>query len=99
METVFKSLELGFILRSLVAGAYFVISYIFSGGGVDALVDASKGGNYAALLPAAVLAGVTVYTLHRSVVYPVLEWILNARSVQSFRKSKPLISRETLKVL
>jgi hypothetical protein len=84
MDTILKSFSLGFLLRSVFAGAFFVLSYCV----------ATSGYNFAAEklisvgLPCALIAGVTVYGLHRSLIYPVLEWGFNADWAKRLRATK-----------
>lgn len=99
MDTILKSLHIGFLLRCLFAGAYFVVAYQFTSSGSNAFVKLDSSAVLSVALPVALLAGVTIYSLHRSVVYPLIEWFLNSDVARGWRQCAPLISPNTKSVL
>ena len=101
MESVLKSFSIGFLLRSLFAGVFFLISYRVTGDGVTAIATFESASLFAIALPVALIAGVTVYSLHRSLVYPFIEHFLNSKSAVAAREPGcwPLISGPTVDVL
>lgn len=101
MESVIKSFSIGFLLRSLFAGVFFLISYRVTGDGVTAITTFESASLFAIALPVAVIAGVTVYSLHRSLVYPFIEHFLNSKTAIAARERErwPLISEPTVDVL
>ena len=99
MEALLKSLQIGFILRSLFAGVYFVVAYAFAESGVHAANAILAPTIYSLGLPTAILVGVTVYTWHRSVLYPMVEHVLNSPMAVRLRVRYPLISVNTIAVL
>ena len=99
MDSILKSLHLGFLLRCLFAGAYFVVAYQFTSGGSKAFMKLDSSAVLSVALPVALLAGVTIYSLHRSVVYPGLEYVLNSDTAIGWRQCAPFISTNTKLVL
>src|SRR5258706_1179949 len=95
VESILKTFSFSFLLRSLLAGAFFPISWWLA-----ACPSLNNKENMLSVgLPLALIAGVTVYVLHRSVFYPLLEYMLDSLSWTKFRREYSLISRETLKRL
>lgn len=104
MESVFKSLTVGFLLRSLFAGIFFVCSYILvtSGIGPPNLTAPEKTDAIKALwlvLPIAFFVGMTTYVTHRSSLYPLIEYWFDCEWNKERRKHWPLISRNSVKTL
>lgn len=99
MEALISALQVGFLLRSLIAGAYFVAAYAFAKGGIAELSALPTAGARLAFL--VILVGITAYTLHRALVYPFIESFFNSRTAQSLRRSGRVrfVSPETVKVL
>lgn len=95
MDAIVQSLSLGLLLRCIVAGASFVISYFTA---TDYPQQFEKIGTLglSELLPLALLVGVVAYSIHRSLIYPIIEWFMNADWVQSVRRFVPLISKSTI---
>ncbi len=83
MNEIIKSFSLSFLLRSAFSGAFFVISFAVASGD---RIQRSELLNYG--LPSALVAGVAIYGLHRSILYPLFEFLLNhdrARKMQRGR--------------
>jgi hypothetical protein len=86
MEDAIKSFELGFLLRSLFAGVFFPISYWFCAHPPPWDQISLTGEDVFSIgLPTALVVGVMVYALHRSLVYPVLEYLLDNRQADHWR--------------
>jgi hypothetical protein len=78
MEDAIKSFQPGFLLRSLFAGAFFPIAYYVCSHSPPPYFYIGVGKEDIALLALiSLLAGVTTYALHRSIVYPLIECILD----------------------
>lgn len=83
-----RALGVSFLLRSLFAGAFFPISYyVFSHPappyryfGYDSEDILYFG------LPIALISGISAYALHRSVLYPCLEFLLDHRWLGNLRR-------------
>jgi hypothetical protein len=98
METFLKSVSLGFLLRNVLAGAFFVITYSIATKGTCAAISVNSGNIFSFGLGFALLAGITIYGIHRSVIFPWIEWFLNSTCTRKLRKDcLPLISRNTIK--
>ena len=100
MDTILKSFSLSFLLRSVFAGAFFVLSFCVAakGGKNPLIIDSSN--VFTVGLPFALIAGVVVYGIHRSVLYPLAEWILNADWAKRRRKKwQTLISKNSIEHL
>jgi hypothetical protein len=87
----------GFLLRCLFSGAYFCVAFVVATpasqdfGSIKLTLTSSIG--------ISLFAGVATYTFHRSAIYAVLEWALNARRAKKCRAAYPLISRRTIQLL
>jgi hypothetical protein len=90
MEETLKTLGLGLLIRSVFAGAFFPISYYIASHppppyryfGYD------QKGILATGLAVSLLAGITVYGLHRSLLYPLVEWLLDWKKCADFRNRR-----------
>ena len=97
MEAFLKSFPLGFLLRSAFSGVFFVVSFCAAS---PNLVKINSDNIFSIGLPFALIAGVIVYGLHRSLIYPWIEWALNANWAKNLReKCLPLISKNSIKTL
>ena len=99
MDAVLKAFSIGFLLRSLFAGVFFVISYRVAGEGITVLQRIDPGALFSVGLPVAIFAGVTIYSMHRSLIYPFLEYWLNSEAMERLRRRKPLVSKSTIRTL
>jgi hypothetical protein len=63
------------------------------------LALSSSGDAATSTLSLATFVGVTVYILHRAVLYPILEQLFSIGVIDRFRRRWPLISRRSLNVL
>jgi hypothetical protein len=99
MNQLMGLLSPGLLLRSLFSGVFFVIAFLIARDGSDALQATGTIDHLATVLAAALVAGVITYTFHRSLIYALLEWLLNKGCMETARKHAPLISRETVLVL
>jgi hypothetical protein len=86
METVLKSVSLGFLLRSVFAGTFFVLTYSVATKNTSAEIQVNSGNLFSFGMVFALVAGVTVYRIHRSVIYPWLEWAIDANWAKRLRK-------------
>lgn len=96
LESILKAFTVGFLLRSFFAGVFFVISFLFAKeGSYFASAAFSKEWLWGALV-----SGVIAYSLHRSVIYPILEWALNSKPAKRSRRNGfTLISMSTIEFL
>jgi hypothetical protein len=93
---ILKSFKLPFLLRSFFAGVFFVLSYSIAAN--TAVIDSNN--LFFVGLPFALISGVVVYGIHRSLLYPFFEWGFNASWTKWLRgKWLPLISRNAIKNL
>lgn len=97
MESLLNSLSLGILLRCFAAGIYGVISYTAATSDAESWDILLKFEPH--LLGLALLGGATVYGLHRSLLYPFMEFFLDSERVVEWRKSAPLISEQSCKAL
>jgi hypothetical protein len=98
MDTILKSFSISFLLRSVVSGAFFSISYLVAKHG-PLLSELEPTRLLSVGLPLALFAGVSVYGIHRSLIYPFIEFCLDTAPVKAFRKRCPLISIPTVRRL
>jgi hypothetical protein len=99
MDKLLESFSLGFLLRSGFSGVFFVLAFCIARLGVDATVNINETVKLSLVLPAALVAGVTFYTIHRSLLYPVIEWCMNSKWSGNIRNKVPLISKTTMELL
>jgi hypothetical protein len=90
MDTVLKSFSLGFLLRSLFAGVFFVLTYSAATKNTLAEIQVNAGNVFSFGLVFALAAGVTVYGIHRSAIYPWIEWALYADWAKKWREDPRL---------
>ena len=90
MESLLQSLSLGVLLRCLASGILGVLAFRV------ALADSLKSEPLTRFEPyqigAALLFGVVIYGIHRSLVYPLIEGVLDSKYAKSLRGIIPLIS-------
>jgi hypothetical protein len=97
MEEILKAFSVGLLIRSAFTGAFFTLSYFVATCGLEAVPEAWKTEHFPKAVAVSLLAGFTIYSLHRSLVYPVSEWIVDAKCAQNFRRDKcPLIFQSTI---
>jgi len=99
MEQVLKAFTIGFLLRSLFAGVFFVIAYQVSANGTMSVVTFDSSALFGVVLPVSLFSGVTIYGLHRAVIYPIFEYILSTSWVRDYRERCPLISDNAINIL
>lgn len=99
MDSILKAFSFQFLLRSIFAGAFFPISFKVANSGPSALLTLDVSTLLTAGLPIALLAGVNLYGVHRSVIYPCIEWLMNSTTAVRLRRALPLISPQTIQVL
>ncbi len=99
MDSLLKSLSLSFLLRSVFAGAFFVISYQVAACGIQTLLAGDTSRLFAVALPVSLFVGFTIYALHRSLLYPIVEFLLESGNVKRFRQRCPLIRDTTVDTL
>jgi hypothetical protein len=77
MDAILKSFSISFLLRSFFAGVFFVFSYRVAEEGLKNALEINSKDIFSIGLPFALVAGVTVYGIHRSLIYPIIEWFFN----------------------
>jgi hypothetical protein len=98
MDILLKSFSLGFLLRSAFAGTFFVLAYYMATSGTCQAIAINSGNVFSLGLVFALVAGVTVYGMHRSLIFPWIEWFLNSNLARKLRKGQlPLVSENTVK--
>ena len=79
MDSILKAFSIGFLLRSVFAGIFFVLSYyVACGYDLEPTIMEAKSFSSSGLL-VALFAGVVVYGVHRSLVYPFIEGFFNSK--------------------
>ena len=96
MNAFLGSFPISFLLRGMFSGVFFVVSYcVVTWHGPKQFIN--SGNVFSVALPVALVAGVTVYGLHRSLVFPLLEWIFNWDCAKKKRGAWwTLISKNTI---
>src|SRR5271156_4210449 len=77
MDAILKSFSISFLLRSFFAGVFFVLSYRVAAEGLKNALEINSKDIFTIGLLFALVAGVTVYGIHRSLIYPIIEWFFN----------------------
>lgn len=102
MNDFWKSFDIGFLLRSVFAGYLFIISFIVAAEYTE-LVFVLCFHNKEVIslfLIGSLLAGVSIYTIHRILLYPIsLERIINNRRVFLWILRRKCITDDTLEYL
>lgn len=97
MESLLQSLSLGVLLRCLASGILGVLAFR------AALADSLKSEPLTRFEPyqigAALLFGVVIYGIHRSLAYPLIEAVLDSKWARSLRETIPMISISSRKAL
>lgn len=87
-------------MRCLFSGVFFVLSYCVSSHGYKSEIPINAEKILSFGLPFAVISGVIVYGIHRSVIFPIIEWILDSdRAYECRAKWRTLISENTIRNL
>lgn len=93
MDAILKSFSISFLLRSFFAGIFFVLSYQVAEQGLKNALEINGKDIFSVGLPFALVAGVTVYGIHRSLIYPIIEWLFNC--TKKFReKQRKILKKE-----
>ncbi len=81
----------------MFSGAFFVLAYSVVTWG-DAKKYINSGNVFTVALPVALVSGIIVYGLHRSLVFPWVEWAFNSDNAKKLRKVKycSLISQNVI---
>jgi hypothetical protein len=100
MDTILKSFQIGFILRCLFSGVFFVLAYCVSSEGYKNEISITAQNLLSFGLPLAAISGVIVYGIHRSVVFPFIEWLLDTDKAYRWRANGVMfISENTIRNL
>jgi hypothetical protein len=99
MDSILKALSVSSLLRSVFAGVFFVISYYVASHSLGKLAEIDARTILAVALPVALFAGVTAYGIHRSLLYPLVEFCFDTRRAKTLRSKIPLISAVTVENL
>jgi hypothetical protein len=93
MDAILKSFSISFLLRSTLSGAFFVLSLWVATG---LCLQEEQRASITLIIGIAIFAGATVYSCHRAVVYPLLEWFFDSKSAESLRRRCPLIATHSI---
>jgi hypothetical protein len=99
MESLLKSFNLGFLLRSVFSGIFFVVSYYVASNDHADFTQICDKTVLRIVLPVALFAGVTTYGIHRSLLYPLFEFGFDTQCCKNWRKRFSLISDSTIQTL
>lgn len=99
MDSILRSFSISFLLRNLFAGVFFVVGYRCAARGLAPPFGTDAEIVFSVVAPVALVAGVTIYGLHRSLVYPLLEYWMSSAAGQCLRHRMPLISTSTVRHL
>src|SRR6266480_3416416 len=110
MDSILKAFSIPFLLRSVFGGIFFVVSYYVAFYGLEATVMKIEAKSISSpVLLVALFAGVAVYGVHRSLVYPFIEFFFDSKVGKGLRGWKPkalrgwkplaLISHNTIQTL
>ncbi len=96
MEKMFGSFSLGFLIRSGFSGAFFVLAFCVATFRQPLFTSIAAKDLLTLGPPAALFAGVTLYILSRSLIFPLIEWFMNSDLATRLRKTQPMISANTI---
>ena len=99
MNKVLQTFTLGFLLRSVFSGAFFVISFFVASHGLKGIAKIDGTSILSVALPVALFTGVIAYGLHRSLIYPWFEKFFDSELGKRSRGHWPLISSSTIATL
>lgn len=88
MEEILKTFSIGFLLRSFVAGGFFLLALQVATRTREELRNINFGGSLSIGLLFCVFAGITAYSVHRCVLFPVIEWLFNRDCAKEARKGR-----------
>jgi hypothetical protein len=97
VDSLLQSLSLGFLLRCLFSGVLGFLSYRAAKYGLGDTVLLT--GFEARQIGVALLFGATTYGIYRSLIYPIIEGLLDSKSVHALRQIIPLISERSRRAL
>jgi hypothetical protein len=95
MDKLLDTFSLGFLLRSGFSGAFFVLAVNVASADGNAIANFEPIASLSVVLVVAIVAGVSLYTIHRSLLFPLIEWGMNSHVALQLRSRMPLISAET----
>ncbi len=95
MDSIIKNFSIGFLIRSIFAGAFFLISYLSAKNGLHSLPDAVIQHDVVKITALSVFVGVVAYGLHRSFLYPIVEFLLDSPCAKSRRSKGCTLIRKT----
>ena len=99
MDSILKAFSIGFLLRSIFSGIFFVIAYYLVSHDPHELTQIEGQLMFSVALPVALFAGVTAYGIHRSLLYPIIEFWFDSETGKTCRKYFPLVSTATIHTL
>jgi hypothetical protein len=99
VDSILKSFSIGFLLRSVFAGAFFMISYYVASHSPKEHLKIDSTTIFSVVLPVALFAGVTAYGIHRSLLFPIIECCFDSGRARRIRRRIPLVSASTKKML
>jgi len=99
MDSILKSFKIGFLLRSVFSGLFFVVSYYVATHNPEDLSPIDDNTFLSLGLPVALFTGVTTYGLHRSLFYPLFESFYDCDCGKCLRSCAPLIRSSTIEKL
>ena len=98
MQDIVKSFPLGVLLRNFFAGVFFILGYI-KAAGVPEQIKSIDGSTITLGISVALVSGVTVYAIHRSIFNPLLELIRYSKCARVCRIYAPLMSQGAAKAM
>ena len=96
MDHILKTFSIGFLLRSVFSGIFFVISFHAASHPSMELAKLDSAITLSIVLSVALFAGVTAYGIHRSLLYPCVEYCFDSDWGRAWRKRIPLIRNSTI---
>jgi hypothetical protein len=100
MDSILKSFTVGFLLRNLFAGVFFVISYYLASHKPSELAEIDGKTVLTLVLPVALFVGVITYGIHRSLFYPFFEcFLFDSKCGRECRRMNPCIKLATIRTL
>lgn len=95
IESMFKAVPIGLLIRSIFSGGFFVLSFYLAAVGIPDWTTLDK--QFGVVIGASLFAGVLVYGIQRAIIYPFIERFFESDKGEATLKKCPFISEQVIK--
>jgi hypothetical protein len=99
MNQVLNSFTIKDLLRNLFSGIFFVVSFVCFTCKKDLFEIFNNQTLFTIAVPFSLFIGVVIYSLHRSLFYPWLEYLFDSRFGKKLRNRMPLLSTSSFEII